>query len=1320
MNFGKYYLLFRKLVFAKPRRLLLITSCFVLLVISLWPELPAIPLTSFQGWNIKGDANAQVPLFAFPEQYRQLRKSVVESSRGVLFRTWTPTGIVPIEVVSPQFYPTRYMSVAITGSNRTPEGQVHAFIQCESSGSVLEIFRGSVNNHVTEAIVVPPVDWCHGSARMKFKSYEKGSYVGVGAVFEISYLSYVKSSFLGRVPYFLTALAIFSLVMFAGASLVVRLGWHGDPLPIAFTSLGAASLGVFYLASGVLVSDIPAGWHWVSIALVAIATTFSIVWSGREARTQAARALYPYAKVWAFASLIYFTLLSLGANGVGHWEPNYRFWPATWSSDNELPWMFAEAIRHGWDLKGLFGGGWLPTDRPPLMAGAHLLLTDVFGWLQSGNDGTYLRGQAYNAAAVVLNALWVPAILWLLTRLQRGINAHGKTAILVFVGCLPFVLFNTVYGWPKAFGAAFALMAFGMAWLSREPLEAASRHSTIMLFFILGAFSMLAHASVALFLAPLGLLFLWWTLRRNTRSVLIGFGIALVLLASWGLYKLLVLPSYDPVTKFALTGDYGFGHPEWSLWQMLAHRYGSLDFWHWLAIKKTMLLQAFIPVHHSIAQIGLNADSGAGVVDKLRAWDFMLLSKGNLAVPLLVLISTWAAISAFTTRREVALNKAAPFFALIGVSLVAWLLLVTGFLAPAVIHHWPQAALFGLALGGAVVLYARSPLIFRASLLLVFVYTGVVWVVSPLHGALTIDVGAAVMLVILLGWAFLAKLSPTPVNSSSQDRLVEYSGFSLSRILAALKDSQKIQRVGNAAIWQLALQLIVIGALLFSAYITIRYIQQPLADAHAFRQTQTALTSYWMLQEGWALAYQTPVAGYPWSIPFEFPIYQAAVAATAALTGFDLGAVGRFISFLFLVACAWPAFAISRRLNLPNTVPWVFCALLWTSPLNVYWGRTFMIETAALFFSLACIPYAIDFIRRVGGWRSVSLFWLFATAAVLQKATTGGPVLLFLALSAAFLQVRVKGFGFQALQRLIVPAVIISIPLVIGLAWAHYADIVKTANPFGSQLTSKALTTWNFGSLAQKLDFETWRLVIWERSLVWNAGGWVGLMLLVLPWFGGPEHRRFAWLSLAAVALFLLPVLIFTNLHFVHEYYQVACVAFLLGALAIVIGAWLKTVTGTMMIVPIVTIVIILSNLAHFNSSYGIVAARALDELDPRSVQTYKVGRYLREVTRPETGLVVFGSGYSSEIAFQAQRKTMAVPPWFTEYKELWESPQNYLGDLELAAVVICPAYDVFPNIKGFPDLVDLKTRMEKEPEWVHRTVHGCELLLSPQALVAR
>lgn len=730
---------------------LLILFAFGLAIL---PEQKSVLLTSPDGWSVQAHDSSRVYLRDFPAQFRQMRQSAVDLPSGQVFRTWTPDrGIVPLDITSAPFKPTHFMSVAITGSSRTPEGLVQAYIECEANGQRLEMFKGSVNVNVAEAIVVTPGNWCPGVARVRLKSAEQNTNVGVGDVFEISFLSYLKSSFIGRIPYFITALAMFSFVMFAGTSLATRMGWHHDPLPLALISLGGASLGMFYLAS-----CMPDSGRWISIVVVLAASAVALGLAGPEARRRTVHQLMPYARIWGVASLVYFSILSLAYNGLGHWEPNYRFWPATWSSDNELPWMFAEAIRHGWDLKGLFGGGWFPTDRPPLMAGAHLLLSDAFGLLQAHNDGDYLRGSAYNAAAVALNALWVPAVWWLLKTLGQGLNDHGRMTVLVFIACIPFVLFNTVYGWPKAFGAAFALLAFGLAWQSRNAGAVVSGKSTILLFFVLGAFSMLAHSSTALFLAPLGLLFLTWNVRSNTRAVLLGFAIALALLASWSVYKLAVLSSADPVTKYALTGDYGFGHPEWSLWQMLADRYRELGFWQWLEIKRTMLLQAFLPLNHPVTQISLNADFGAGTIDKLRAWDFMLLSKGNLAIPFFAVVAAWVALSAFALRRSDVFQNQAPFLVLAGISATAWLLVVLGFLVPPVLHVWPQAAVLGLALGGGVVAQQRYPLLFRLTLISLMAYTGVVWIVSPLQSALAIDTEAGLVLAAFASWGVVSKL----------------------------------------------------------------------------------------------------------------------------------------------------------------------------------------------------------------------------------------------------------------------------------------------------------------------------------------------------------------------------------------------------------------------------------------------------------------------------------------------------------------------------------------------------------------------------------
>lgn len=51
-------------------------------------------------------------------------------------------------------------------------------------------------------------------------------------------------------------------------------------------------------------------------------------------------------------------------------------------------------------------------------------------------------------------------------------------------------------------------------------------------------------------------------------------------------------------------------------------------------------------------------------------------------------------------------------------------------------------------------------------------------------------------------------------------------------------------------------------------------MDQPLTGMFYFRETQTALSDYWMTQGGPKLIYETPVTGFPYKIPFEFPLFQ--------------------------------------------------------------------------------------------------------------------------------------------------------------------------------------------------------------------------------------------------------------------------------------------------------------------------------------------------------------------------------------------------------------------------------------------------------------
>jgi len=99
----------------------------------------------------------------------------------------------------------------------------------------------------------------------------------------------------------------------------------------------------------------------------------------------------------------------------------------------------------------------------------------------------------------------------------------------------------------------------------------------------------------------------------------------------------------------------------------------------------------------------------------------------------------------------------------------------------------------------------------------------------------------------------------------------------------------------------LLLYLVAALVVLISVVFVVATSGQPLLDLHSFRQTQTALTSYWFSSSGWRLDYWTPVAGAPWSIPFEFPVYQALVAFVSDMLGSPLDKTGRLVSYFFLL-----------------------------------------------------------------------------------------------------------------------------------------------------------------------------------------------------------------------------------------------------------------------------------------------------------------------------------------------------------------------------------------------------------------------------------
>nr|WP_281354009.1 glycosyltransferase family 39 protein [Solidesulfovibrio aerotolerans] len=378
------------------------------------------------------------------------------------------------------------------------------------------------------------------------------------------------------------------------------------------------------------------------------------------------------------------------------------------------------------------------------------------------------------------------------------------------------------------------------------------------------------------------------------------------------------------------------------------------------------------------------------------------------------------------------------------------------------------------------------------------------------------------------------------------------------------------------------------------------------------------------------------------------------------LAGVPLDAAGRIVSWLAMAGTLYPMYKICGRLFGDNRC-FTYCAPLYLlSPIMLFWGRTFMIETFAVFLLAMFLWYcmlAID----TGHFAAYLAAALFATLGMVVKLTTAPP---FLVAAGLYALLRLRQRGILRSWRCV-----LGLGLVMGLAlgmtwwWVGFSDHVKLQNTFGQHLSSGSLTSWNFGTLAQRLDPVNWGALL-RRLNSSILGGDIWLYVLAAVSVFAARHYRF--IAFAAVLLFLLPILVFFNLHRVHNYYQTANAVFILMAGGITYagldrsghGVWARS----LLILQLASMVFV------FNT--GEYAA----PLRHPYMRPVNVGHFVREHTPEKTAIVVFGCDWSSEIPYYAQRKSIVASDWM-----LGKSPQmantldRHLGDLPLAAVVTCP-----------------------------------------------
>ena len=405
----------------------------------------------------------------------------------------------------------------------------------------------------------------------------------------------------------------------------------------------------------------------------------------------------------------------------------------------------------------------------------------------------------------------------------------------------------------------------------------------------------------------------------------------------------------------------------------------------------------------------------------------------------------------------------------------------------------------------------------------------------------------------------------------------------------------------------------------------VRTLDQPLLEAHGFRQTQTAYTARIYHQDGIDLLHpKLPVLGEPFEVPFEFPLFQAA-GSVVMDAGVDDDVAMRLTGLVCFLLTASLLYGLVRHVaDRPSAVAALVAFL--ATPFALIWGRTSMIEylatAGAVGFAWATVAWRENRRPEVAGLALVA--WL---VGMLVKPTTAAFWLLP-ALGYRTTNPRATSRGRTAA----VLALLVLVPLAATALWTRHADAIKVASPVTDWLTSSELEDWNFGSLSQRFDRGVWGVIV--GRVVVHVIGLAGVALLAVALVAlARSVQRLFWVGVVLAGA--LPPLVFTNLYLVHDYYLAAvtpALAALLGFAAGFIWRHLPP-KAPIRAVAAVTGLLLAASTVGFDHAYWRHAWD--DEPDPA---TLALARQLARASEPDDRIGVIGLDWSPAVLYYADR----------------------------------------------------------------------------------
>lgn len=397
----------------------------------------------------------------------------------------------------------------------------------------------------------------------------------------------------------------------------------------------------------------------------------------------------------------------------------------------------------------------------------------------------------------------------------------------------------------------------------------------------------------------------------------------------------------------------------------------------------------------------------------------------------------------------------------------------------------------------------------------------------------------------------------------------------------------------------------------------------PEIDApHDWRQCDTAYYIWDFYQNGIDLLHPSVCwMGASDTLALEFPLPEAVVALAYQVFGENIP-LARFIFLCFFAGAVYYFYKITDLLfgkHLARLATLVYLAL----PLSIYYSRAIHIDFSVIFLTHAMFYYYLIGVKN-RRWGYIMLSSLAAALAVVIKA----PYAFCFALPMLYFAIREKALGWTVRAGgFYLPAAI-----AFGL-WQHHVNVINGAAPnldyilHYRKMTQSA--SWYFGTIDLRLSLYPW-WILFQRGVLEIAGiGGIVFFLLGLWRLSRLPDYRVLLFWMLGLAVY---VLIFFNLNFVHNYYQIP----LLAPVAILCARGLHTAASAKPERLLVFFgLLAAANIAYTEKAYFKIAAEHVE-----------AGRLIRQNT-PDTALVIVTSGQmdcrNPKILYRARRRGWSV-----------------------------------------------------------------------------